>query len=77
MKYTLASRNALETNFNKVKLFRTTPKDEFSGWVIIGDNEKKELLDESLDQFEVVDNTLVEAKNGYPFRLENTTKYEE
>jgi len=61
MKYSLASRNALETNFNKVKLFRTTPKDEFSGWVIIGDNEKKELLDESLDQFEVVDNTLVEA----------------
>ena len=61
MKYILVSKNAILKDFNKVRLFKSTPKDEFSGWVIIAEKESRSFYKESLNQFQEIDINLVES----------------
>lgn len=61
MRYSLASQKVINERFRKAKLFRTEPDGEFSGWVIIANNESSEMYERSADHFDVVENEFIES----------------
>ena len=61
MNYSFASKKVIADNFKKAQLFKTEPKDDFSGWVILAEHEHFELIDDSSDHLSAIENEAIET----------------